>query len=356
MTNSSHISIPLRHIGPLKLIGDVNDEIMVPLATYETPLWPTTNRGAKVSRQCGGIQTTLIDNCMSRSICLEGPSARYCHSVAQQIEQQTEALQQVIEASSRFAKLDNIHCRIVGNLLYVRLRITSGDASGHNMVTLAAEQLLTWLCEQFQGLRYVSISGNICVDKKVSAINSLRGRGKHIIAEILIPEDICQSTLKTSAVAIHALNLKKNHLGSIIAGSLCSANAHFANILSAFYLATGQDVANVVEGSQGIVTTDLRDEGLYFAISLPNIIVGSVGSGKTHGFVCEHMQQLGCEHADSPGAAANRLASICAATVLCGELSLLAAQTNPGELMRTHKAFERGSAQYQEHVCEASPE
>jgi hydroxymethylglutaryl-CoA reductase (NADPH) len=128
-----------------------------------------------------------------------------------------------------------------------------------------------------------------------------------------------------------------------MAGGLRSANAHFANMLLGFYLATGQDAANIVEGSQGIVHAEMQGDDLYFSVTVPNIIVGTVGNGKHLPFVQENMAMMGCTETREPGQNARRLAIICAATVMCGELSLLAAQTNPGELMRAHVAMERKS-------------
>jgi len=120
-----------------------------------------------------------------------------------------------------------------------------------------------------------------------------------------------------------------------------TANAHFANILLGLYLATGQDAANIIEGSQGFVHAEVRDDELYFSVSIPNIIVGTVGNGKTLDFVRENLNALGCLDERAPGGNARRLALITAATVLCGELSLLSAQTNQGELMEAHLRIER---------------
>ncbi|MAZ40246.1 MAG: hydroxymethylglutaryl-CoA reductase [Legionellales bacterium] len=335
-------NVPMKTIGPMKIIGqEVNDEIIVPLATYETPLWATTNRGAKVSRQCGGIRATLIDERMCRSIVLEASSAQDAVNVALHLKTQFATLQQLITEKSRFAKLLDIHHQIIGNLLYLRFELSTGDASGHNMVTQAADSIMNWLLSQFTCLKHVSVSGNFCVDKKVSAVNGILGRGKNVVTEILIPRKICHETLKTEPELIVELNLKKNLIGSNIAGSLRSANAHFANMLLAFYIATGQDGANVVEGSQGIVHTEMRQDELYFSATLPNIIVGTVGNGKGLPFVQENLTIMGCHANNAPGINAKRLAIICAGAVLCGELSLMAAQTNPGELMRSHVAMER---------------
>ena len=137
------------------------------------------------------------------------------------------------------------------------------------------------------------------------------------------------------------LVIRKNLVGSTVAGALRSANAHYANMLLAFYLATGQDAANIVEGSQGITYAENRAEGLYFSTTLPHLIVGTVGNGKDLPHVDEALERLGCRDDREPGANSRRLAALMAATVLCGELSLLAAQTNPGELMATHIEMER---------------
>ncbi|MCP4280345.1 MAG: hydroxymethylglutaryl-CoA reductase, partial [Alteromonas sp.] len=135
---------------------------------------------------------------------------------------------------------------------------------------------------------------------------------------------------------------KKNLLGTTLAGGLRSANAHAANMLLAFYLATGQDAANIVEGSQCIVHCETVDGNLYFSVSLPDLIVGSGGYGRGIDFVERNLEELGCRQDREPGANARRLAVICATSVLCGELSLMAAQTNPGELMQSHVNMERG--------------
>jgi hydroxymethylglutaryl-CoA reductase (NADPH) len=157
----------------------------------------------------------------------------------------------------------------------------------------------------------------------------------------VIPRDIVERRLHSTPEKIVDLNIKKNLIGTMIAGGLRSANAHYANMLLAFYLATGQDAANIIEGSQGVVHTEVRNGDLYFSCTLPNLIVGSVGNGKGIDFVEENLERLGCRDDREPGANARRLAAICGATVLCGELSLIAAQTNPGELMQSHLQMER---------------
>jgi len=341
---SDFAQIPMQFVGPVNVSGPVVEgEFEVPLATYETPLWPSVNRGARVSMNCeGGIKCTVVDDRMTRSVLFEAPGASAALHALQKIEAGLPALRKVVEGTSRFAKLIDLHAQIAGNLLFIRFEFTTGDASGHNMCTQAAEALMDHILEYHSTLKYGSISGNYCSDKKATAVNGILGRGKYVVAELTIPEKICRRYLKTSPEKMVQLNIRKNLIGTLLAGGLRSANAHFANMLLGFYLATGQDAANIVEGSQGLTIAEKRDSDLYFSVTLPNLIVGTVGNGKGLDFVLENMARMGLSEKRDPGENARRLACLCAATVLCGELSLLAAQTNPGELMDAHRRIERG--------------
>ena len=338
--------IPMKWVGPISLSGNVMTGLQeVPLATYETPLWPSVGRGAKISTLTErGIVATLIDERMARSVLFEADDAATALAAVHYLDAHRDELQQVISGASRFATLLDLHHQIVGNLLFLRFELSTGDASGHNMVTLAADNLMDHILRVVPGLRYESISGNYCSDKKATAVNGILGRGKNVVTELLIPREVVTRRLHTSPEAIAQLNVRKNLIGTITAGGLRSANAHYANMLLGFYLATGQDAANIVEGSQGITHAEVRDGDLYFSCTLPNLIVGTVGNGKDLAFVEENIARLGCAEDRAPGENARRLAVLVAATVLCGELSLMAAQTNPGELMAAHVNIERKSA------------
>jgi hydroxymethylglutaryl-CoA reductase (NADPH) len=337
-----HAAIPMRSVGPVEVKGPVvQGAFRIPLATFESPLWPSTERGARVTARAGGIAVVVADACMTRSVMLKAADAARAVEVTHQLAAQRAEMEAVAASSSRFCRLRDWQTQVVGNMIFVRFACHTGDAAGHNMVTHAADRLLSWLLEQYPDLTYGSISGNYCTDKKVSAVNGILGRGTYVVADTLIPGALCARFLKTTPARLVELNWRKNWMGGALAGSVRSANAHFANMLLAFYLATGQDAANIVEGSQGFTHTETRGDDLYFSVTLPNVIVGSVGNGKGLDFVQRNLEQLDCLAEREPGANARRLAALAGATVLCGELSLLAAQTNPGELMRAHLSLER---------------
>jgi len=339
----SFAAVPMKTVGPALLAGpEVSGEVVIPLATYESPLWPSVDRGARVTQACGGLKAVVVDERMTRSVVVQAPGAVEAAAVAQALPGRKADMQEAVATTSRFAQLKDVHTQVAGNLLYVRFDLSTGDASGHNMVTKAADALLKWLLHEYPLLTYVSISGNYCTDKKVSAVNGILGRGRYVVAEATVPREVCAKMLRTTPEKMAEINLKKNLIGTMLAGGLRSANAHFANMLLAFYLATGQDAANIVEGSQGFVHTEVNPEGhLYFSCTLPHLIVGTIGNGKELPFVRDNLDKMGCLANRQPGFNARRLAVICAAAVWCGEISLLAAQTNPGELMRAHLALER---------------
>jgi hydroxymethylglutaryl-CoA reductase (NADPH) len=95
----------------------------------------------------------------------------------------------------------------------------------------------------------LALSGNYCTDKKPAAINWIEGRGKSVVAEAVIPGHVVKTVLKTTIADLCNLNIKKNLIGSAMAGSIGGFNAHAANILTAIFLATGQDPAQNVESS-----------------------------------------------------------------------------------------------------------
>ncbi|MDY5159763.1 hydroxymethylglutaryl-CoA reductase [Actinotignum urinale] len=335
--------IPTKWVGPIRLSGDITGEAEVPLATYESPLWPSCNRGADVSRMVdGGIHITVVDERMTRSILFIAPDAHTASQACLDILDRFPQWENVVSGQSRFAQLLALHPEIVGNLLYIRCEYATGDASGHNMATQASEALMQAISAAHPELEYGSISGNYCIDKKPSAVNGILGRGRRVIADIFIPDEVLAKRLRTNADAMAELNYRKNWVGSTLAGALRSANAHYANMLLAVYLACGQDGANIVEGSQGFTHVEKRDGGLYFSVTLPHLIVGTVGNGKDLPNIDETMERMGLRENVEPGVNSRRLAGLIAAVVLCGELSLMAAQTNPGELMHTHRKFERG--------------
>lgn len=342
--------IPMKLIGPLSWkqhgrsdLGIQNTEL--PLATYETPLWPSCQRGARISREIQGIDIALVKNAMVRSVIFEATDLTQALFVKKSLEANAALIGEIIKETGRFVQLkEPPHIEVLGNLLYCRLAMETGDAAGHNMVTKAADKVMQVMLQKFPTLKYISISGNLCTDKKVSAINGLLGRGKHVVAEAKISAEVCRHHLRTTPAVLANLHLKKNLLGSLLAGSLRSANAHVANMLLAFYLATGQDAANIVEGSQAIVRAEwlVETDELYFMVNLPNVIVGTVGQGKHFDFVQKNLELMGCAPIpEYPGASAERLAHLAAGLAWCGELSLLAAQARPGELVSSHLKLER---------------
>ena len=347
MSFENQTTIPTRIIEGLNInyLGH-GEPVDFPVSTYETPLFASIKRGGKVSK-AHPISVAVLSDCMTRSVIFQCNNVEGAGRFVAFLEEQLASgkLQEIVATTSHHCKVLDVDSQVVGNLVYARFAYYTGEAAGHNMTTIATNAVAKWAIENFGGaVKYISNSGNTCCDKKVSAINSIRGRGKHVVAEAVISRQSCAELLKTTPEKMVELNIKKNFVGSVLGGSVCSANAHYANMLAAMYLPLGQDVANIVEGSQGITYCEVNSEGyLYFSVSLPNIICGCVGNGKDLDFVKENLKTIGCIGEDGTliEGASKRMAAIIGAVVWCGELSLMAALTNQDELVRSHVILER---------------
>nr|XP_017250647.1 PREDICTED: 3-hydroxy-3-methylglutaryl-coenzyme A reductase 2-like [Daucus carota subsp. sativus] len=248
--------------------------------------------------------------------------------------------------SSRFARLQRLQCSMAGKNLYIRFSCSTGDAMGMNMVSKGVQNVLDFLQCDFPDMEVIGISGNFCSDKKPAAVNWIEGRGKSVVCEAMITEDVVKKVLKTTVSALVELNMLKNLTGSAIAGSLGGFNAHAANIVSAIFIATGQDPAQNIESSHCITMMEAVNNGrdLHISVTMPCIEVGTVGGGTQLASQSACLNLLGVKGAnkESPGSNSRLLATIIAGSVLAGELSLMSAIA-AGQLVRSHMKYNRSS-------------
>ena len=337
------VQIPMGVAGPLKINGEyAKGEFYIPLATTEGALVASVNRGCSALTEAGGVKTTLIDDKMTRAPLLKCPDARKAREVAEWVKANIDYLQEkAVSKVTRHGKLRDVKPFIVGNNLYLRFEFETGDAMGMNMVTIASEEIMKVIEEEFPDVRYLALSGNLCVDKKPNAANFLLGRGKTVIAEAVVPRKIVERKLKTTPELIAEVNYRKNLVGSAQAGSY-GFNAHFGNIVGAIFLATGQDEAQITEGSHGITLAEVTPEGdLYISITMPSLEIGTVGGGTRVPTQREALSIMGVAGGGEPaGTNAKKFAEIVAGAVLAGELSLLAAIAAK-HLAKAHKELGR---------------
>ena len=337
------VQVPVGVIGPLRIEGDyARGDYYVPLATTEGALVASVNRGAKAITLSGGVRTKILFDGMSRAPAIWTPSIVEAVRLVKWVEEHFDEIKREAESTTRHGKLKRIDAFHVGNIVWLRFMFETGDAMGMNMVTIAVDKAVNWIANNFPGnIKVISLSGNMCVDKKPNYLNMLFGRGKTVVAEAIVKREVVENVLKTEPEHIDLVNRIKNLLGSARAGSL-SYNAHYANIIAAIFIATGQDVAQVVESSMGYTWTEVRDGDLYISVTLPSLEVGTVGGGTRLPTQREALALLGVAGGgDPPGTNARKFAEIVAATVLAGELSLLAALA-AGHLAEAHRRLGRG--------------
>ena len=276
-----YLQMPLGQIGPLR-VDEVDCRPI--LATTEGALVASVNRGCKLLTKSGGVKTHILKDAMSRAPCLMFDTVAELHAAVKWIESNGDVLKEHFESTTRFGRLQSVTPFAVGRYLYVRCSASTGDAMGMNMVSKGTEKVVEAIKHHFPQCRCISLSGNACTDKKPSAMNWIEGRGKSIIAECTIPETDLKAILKVSAADLEALNTRKNLIGSSVAGSIGGFNAHAANIVAACFLATGQDPAQVVEGSQTMTLLErVVDEngkvGLHASVTMKSLEVAARGGG-----------------------------------------------------------------------------
>lgn len=319
---SGVVQVPMGFAGPILVDGEhAQGEFYVPMATTEGTLLASYSRGMRLTREAGGVRTTVIDDAMQRAPIFVFDDARLARDFGQWVSAHFADIKAAAEATTRAGQLRDIQQFAQGKLRWLRFNFTTGDAAGQNMVSKATHAACQWiLAQQPPGLAHFSLAANFDTDKKHSTVNSLHTRGKRVVAEITLPAKLLQEVMHTSGEALFKQRQLSN-MGAMMAGSV-NNGAHFANGITAVFMACGQDVANVAESSAGFVHGELLANGdYYFSVTIPALIVASYGGGTGLPTQRECLEVMGCYGAGK----VNKLAEIIAATVLCGELSLASA-------------------------------
>jgi len=333
--------VPMGVAGPLQVRGDyASGSYYIPLATTEGALVASVNRGCSAINRSGGALSFILHDGMARAPVLKARNIAHARDALEFINHNRARVKEIAESTSRFLTLADIQSWLIGRNLFMRFVYKTGDAMGMNMATIATDAVIKFL-ESELGLEHVSLSGNVCVDKKPSALNLLMGRGKTVISEVLLSREAVTEVLKTTPEAMVELVYRKCWIGSALAASY-GFNAQFANVIAALFIATGQDAAHVVEGSQGFTTAELTTEGdLLCSVTIPSLQVGTVGGGTALGTQKEALAMLGVQGSGNPpGANASKFAEIAAAAVLAGEISLIGA-LSARHLAEAHQRLNR---------------
>ena len=320
--------IPLGVAGPVPVDGSGADgDYYLPMATTEGALVASINRGLSAIRAAGGATARVTDSGMTRAPVFRVDGIAEAETVVEWVRDNEGSLREAAESTTSHGELTAVDPYVVGDSVFLRFVYDTKDAMGMNMATIATREASD-LVEEETPAELVALSGNLCSDKKPAAINAIEGRGRSVTADVVLPREYVEETLKTTPEAMVEGNTRKNLIGSAKAASL-GFNAHAANTVAAVFLATGQDPAQVVEGANAITTMEVRDDGLYASLSFASLEVGTVGGGTKLPTQSEALDIIGHAGGSDPaGANADALAEIIAVGALAGELSLVAAFTS----------------------------
>jgi hydroxymethylglutaryl-CoA reductase (NADPH) len=314
--------VPVGIAGPLRVRGlFARGDYYVPLATSEAVLVASYARGAQAISASGGCTALLAGEGIARAPVFSFVNLIDAGNFIVWLSEQEDRLKEVAQSTTRYGKLMDIDVHLEGNHVYLYLDYVTGDAAGQNMVTIATQAVCEDIAERtpVEPTGWV-VEGNFSGDKKASYLSFQGVRGKKVSAEVVIPEAVLNERLKCTAGQLLDY-YRVSSIGGVMSGNI-GLQGHYANALAAIYLACGQDVACVAESAVGVTRFEPAEgNGLYACVTLPNIIVGTVGGGTRLPAARAGLALLGLAGEHS----AKAFAEIVAATVLAGELSITAA-------------------------------
>ncbi len=310
--------VPIGVAGPLLVNGEhAQGEFYVPLATAEGTLVASYNRGMRLLHEAGGVTVTVVEDHMQRAPSFLFPSAREARAFNEWLTEHFDEIKAVAEETTTTGKLQDIERYHASRILYTRFNYTTGDAAGQNLTGKATQAACHWIVEQYPAIERFFLESNFATDKKTSQVNVLRTRGKRVVAEATIPDALLRDVMRSDTNLIYRARQVSN-LGGFMAG-VNNNGSHSANGITAMFIATGQDAANVAESSAALVYAELRENGdYYYSITIPSLIVATYGGGTHLGTQRECLEMLDCYGKGK----VRKFAEIVAATVLCGEISL----------------------------------
>lgn len=333
------VKMPIGIAGPLRVRGlFAQGDYYVPLATTEAALVASYSRGAMVISEVGGARAMLLNEGVSRSPAFAFASLEELGRFVAWVLGEREAIRQAAEATSHFGKLSEFQLSVEGNHVYLLFTYTTGDAAGQNMATIATEAAVNWIKANTPVKpRTAYIEANFSGDKKASMMSLQSVRGKKVTAEVIIPAELVRSRLHTTPESM-ADYCRFATLGGVMSGTL-GIQGHYANGLAAMFIACGQDAACVAEAAIGTTRMEVTEAGaLYISVTLPNLIVGSIGGGTklpSQKACLDIMGLAGVGHARA-------LAEVAAALCLAGEISIVGAICSD-EFTRAHARLARGT-------------
>jgi len=328
--------IPIGFAGPILINGEhAKGEFIIPLATTEGTLVASYNRGMKVLNLSGGVTCSVIGDAMQRAPVFVFENARAARDFVKWTRDNMERIVEEAEATSRVAKLNYVDPYLASKFAYMRFNFTTGDAAGQNMVGRATFAACSWIMDQYPGIQHFFLESNLATDKKASQVNIMHTRGKRVTAEAIIKRDVLEQHLRVEPESLYYHNSVSN-IGSILSGAN-NNGAQSANGITAMFIATGQDTANVSESSAGILYTEITPQGdFYVSMTIPSLIVATYGGGTGLETQRECLEILGCYGQGK----VKKFAEIVAGVVAAGELSLGAAISS-SDWVSSHERYGR---------------
>ena len=333
--------VPIGIAGPIQVHGLHAEGIFyVPLATTEGALVRSYERGMMALTRSGGVETVCLADENQTNPSFFFDSIREAKDFTTWLGGHFTEVQRAAETTTRHGRLLSFDSYQIARQVIVSFRFSTGDAQGMNMIVKATDAACRWIASQLEIPKYLLFSG-MSSEKRPSGYLLSRGKGKWVSAGALLSDGITRSYLNCSSRDLYQV-WHSTLVGHLTANAV-GYNGQLANGLAAIFIATGQDVANIVNSACGITNFELVDEGIYVSVTLPALTVATVGGGTALGTQRECLEMMGCYGSGK----AVRFAEIVAAALLGGEISMAGAIAS-GDFASAHELYGRNRPEEKE--------
>lgn len=317
-----YAQVPIGIAGPLTVDTSLGERtVLVPMATNEGAMVASYSRGMRLFAAGAPPRARVFQHGLTQNPVLVYADAERATAAAALATEALDDLRAITARGTSHGSLLEVRPRLLGRRLILGLVFGTGDAIGINMAARATQACAEEFARR-SGAESFFVHGQD-VEKRANSRALAEGRGRSVVCDVTVKREalaeLARATPEQLVEIQNTYRLGFAHLGTH------NWAVQTANGLAAVLIACGQDAAYVTECATGFLefeTTPGAEGGdLYACLILPSLLLGTVGGGSGKGTAAECLDILGCRGSGK----ADLLAEILGATLLAGDLSLMAA-------------------------------
>lgn len=312
------VRIPVGITGPLRVNGlSARGDYSLPLATTDPGLIGACNRGLQVMAEAGGCTAMVLDEGIGRGLTFGFRTLQQAGLFAHWVISHVDTFRRVAAATPAEARLIDLRVTVESNLVHAYCEFAPGDAVDGE-AGAAADAIRAYVRKHCPVRPLAEAVGVSPAPLPGGLLPTPTVQGRRVSAEVILPADLIEARLETTVQQI--ATAWRGPAGDAADG-LPGAPRWPVRALAALFAACGQELAGAAASAAGLYRFEVTPQGeLYAGVTLPHLMVGTVGGGTALPAQRACLDLLGLA---GPGKAP-ALAEVCAGLCLAAELAALA--------------------------------